>query len=236
LEVFRKVITQLRLLVCGGDGTVGWVLQTLDTLNWPAYPPMAIMPLGTGNDLARCMGWGGVFSDEPMSQLLQAILHETTVTHLDRLEVFRKVITQLRLLVCGGDGTVGWVLQTLDTLNWPAYPPMAIMPLGTGNDLARCMGWGGVFSDEPMSQLLQAILHETTVTHLDRWRIDVEPNEASPLDSTDELSEAVQSSLPLTVMNNYFSIGADAHVALQFHHSRKETAPFENLSMNDLFR
>ncbi|EYB88831.1 hypothetical protein Y032_0241g3396 [Ancylostoma ceylanicum] len=136
------------------------------------------------------------------------------------LEVFRKVITQLRLLVCGGDGTVGWVLQTLDTLNWPAYPPMAIMPLGTGNDLARCMGWGGVFSDEPMSQLLQAILHETTVTHLDRWRIDVEPNEASPLDSTDELSEAVQSSLPLTVMNNYFSIGADAHVALQFHHSR----------------
>ncbi|KAK6736506.1 hypothetical protein RB195_019285 [Necator americanus] len=136
------------------------------------------------------------------------------------LEVYRKIITQLRLLVCGGDGTVGWVLQTLDNLNWPTYPPMAIMPLGTGNDLARCMGWGGVFSDEPMSQLLQAVLRETTVTHLDRWNVDVEPNESSPLDSTDELSDAVQSSLPLTVMNNYFSIGADAHVALQFHHSR----------------
>ncbi|ETN78238.1 diacylglycerol kinase accessory domain protein [Necator americanus] len=140
--------------------------------------------------------------------------------HHCRLEVYRKIITQLRLLVCGGDGTVGWVLQTLDNLNWPTYPPMAIMPLGTGNDLARCMGWGGVFSDEPMSQLLQAVLRETTVTHLDRWNVDVEPNESSPLDSTDELSDAVQSSLPLTVMNNYFSIGADAHVALQFHHSR----------------
>ncbi|ULU06531.1 hypothetical protein L3Y34_018406 [Caenorhabditis briggsae] len=133
------------------------------------------------------------------------------------LEMFRKVVTQLRILVCGGDGTVGWVLSTLDNLNWPAYPPMAIMPLGTGNDLARCMGWGGVFSDEPISQLMQAILHETIVTHLDRWRIDVEPNTSCNLEEEDD---GMQSALPLTVMNNYFSIGADAHVALQFHHSR----------------
>ncbi|CAB3405019.1 unnamed protein product [Caenorhabditis bovis] len=134
------------------------------------------------------------------------------------LEMFRKVVTQLRILVCGGDGTVGWVLSTLDNLNWPTYPAMAIMPLGTGNDLARCLGWGGVFSDEPMSQLLQAILHETTVTHLDRWRLDVEPNTSVVLEGDDD--EGMQSALPLTVMNNYFSIGADAHVALQFHHSR----------------
>ncbi|KAK6017122.1 diacylglycerol kinase catalytic domain protein, partial [Ostertagia ostertagi] len=151
-----------------------------------------------------------------------------------KLEVYRKLVTQLRILVCGGDGTVGWVLQTLDNLNWPAYPPMAIMPLGTGNDLSRCMGWGGTFSDEPLSQLLQAIFHETTVTHLDRLKtllpvpassraygeFTCHPNEICVVDTSDELSDAVQSSLPLTVMNNYFSIGADAHVALQFHHSR----------------
>ncbi|CAJ0586761.1 unnamed protein product, partial [Mesorhabditis spiculigera] len=136
------------------------------------------------------------------------------------LEVYRKMATQLRLLVCGGDGTVGWVLQTLDQLNWATYPPMALLPLGTGNDLSRCMGWGGSYTDEPLSQLLQAIVHESSVTHLDRWRIDVEPNLSIPPDAPEDMGVAVQSSLPLTVMNNYFSIGADAHVALQFHHSR----------------
>uniref|UniRef100_A0AC35U751 Diacylglycerol kinase n=1 Tax=Rhabditophanes sp. KR3021 TaxID=114890 RepID=A0AC35U751_9BILA len=136
------------------------------------------------------------------------------------LEVFRKIGPRMRILVCGGDGTVGWVLSTLDELNWPAYPAMALMPLGTGNDLSRCMGWGGLCTDEPLSNLLEAILFETSVTYLDRWKLKVQPNLCVPLDSNDELSDATQSSLPLTVMNNYFSIGADAHVALQFHHSR----------------
>ncbi|CAD5215101.1 unnamed protein product [Bursaphelenchus xylophilus] len=140
------------------------------------------------------------------------------------LEMFRKVGTQLRILVCGGDGTVGWVLSTLDQLNWAAYPPMALMPLGTGNDLSRCMGWGGMFSDEPLAELLNAVMHETSVTYLDRWKLDVTPNNNQYVTDNShddpQLNDALQSALPLTVMNNYFSIGADAHVALQFHHSR----------------
>ncbi|KAI6237999.1 Diacylglycerol kinase [Aphelenchoides fujianensis] len=142
------------------------------------------------------------------------------------LQMFRKVATQLRILVCGGDGTVGWTLSVLDQLNWPTYPGIAIIASGTGNDLSRFLGWGGMFSDEPISELLNAVLHETSVTYLDRWRLDVQPNanvdsSASPHDADDPpFSDAVQSTLPLTVMNNYFSIGADAHVALQFHHSR----------------
>jgi diacylglycerol kinase family enzyme len=33
--------------VCGGDGTVGWVLSEMDRIEWAAgRPPLAIIPLG----------------------------------------------------------------------------------------------------------------------------------------------------------------------------------------------
>ncbi|KAM3718388.1 putative diacylglycerol kinase [Dirofilaria immitis] len=136
------------------------------------------------------------------------------------LGMFKKVASNLRVLVCGGDGTVGWILSTLDKMNWQKYPPIGIVPLGTGNDLARCLGWGGSFSEEPLAQVLSAVINETSITYLDRWKINVEPNLQASNAQTDEIDKAAQNELTLTVMNNYYSIGADAHVALQFHHSR----------------
>lgn len=50
LYVFRH-IQDYRILVCGGDGTIGWVLQCLDNVGQDSEcssPPCAIVPLGTG--------------------------------------------------------------------------------------------------------------------------------------------------------------------------------------------
>jgi diacylglycerol kinase family enzyme len=48
------------IVVAGGDGTVSAIACILGTLDRP--PPLAIMPLGTGNDLARSLGWWKVWN------------------------------------------------------------------------------------------------------------------------------------------------------------------------------
>ncbi|RXM34379.1 Diacylglycerol kinase zeta [Acipenser ruthenus] len=155
------------------------------------------------------------------------------------LEMYRKV-HNLRILACGGDGTVGWILSILDQLQLNPQPAVAVLPLGTGNDLARTLNWGGGYTDEPVSKILSHV-EDGNVVQLDRWNLIVEPNlETNP----DDKDDASIDKLPLDVFNNYFSLGFDAHVTLEFHESRgtvlyktftlRLIAPFTGLDLQQL--
>uniref|UniRef100_A0A8C6TTB1 Diacylglycerol kinase n=1 Tax=Neogobius melanostomus TaxID=47308 RepID=A0A8C6TTB1_9GOBI len=86
------------------------------------------------------------------------------------LRLFTRFAT-FRILVCGGDGSVGWVLSELDKLNLHKQCQLGVLPLGTGNDLARVLGWGGLCDDD--AQLLQILekLERATTKMLDRWSV-----------------------------------------------------------------
>ncbi|XP_056286740.1 diacylglycerol kinase zeta-like [Pseudoliparis swirei] len=129
------------------------------------------------------------------------------------LELYRKV-HNLRIMACGGDSTVGWILSCLDELAITPQPPVAVLPLGTGNDLARTLNWGGGYTDEPLSKILSHV-EDGAVVQLDRWNLQVDPNPSAGAEPEE------QEKLLLDVFNNYFSLGFDAHVTLEFHESRE---------------
>nr|CAD7596741.1 unnamed protein product [Timema genevievae] len=86
------------------------------------------------------------------------------------LRLFRH-FDPFRILVCSGDGSVGWVLSEIDRLNMHKQCQLGVLPLGTGNDLARVLGWGSSCDDDThLPQLLDK--YETASTKmLDRWSI-----------------------------------------------------------------
>ena len=123
----------------------------------------------------------------------------------------------LKVVVCGGDGTINWISSVLGDYygleNDTFRPPLAVIPVGTGNDMSRMLGWGtkyDVFDLTNIDKTLDKIKKKEKYVDADMWEVSI--NEMS------NTKDAIQN----YTMMNYFSIGVDASIANDFASFRKE--------------
>lgn len=160
------------------------------------------------------------------------------------LELFRNC-PRLRVLVCGGDGTVGWVLDVMDKMGLGQRQiPVGFMPLGTGNDLSRSLNCGSGYGGTAVKKYLRRLLPDCYApTKLDRWAVTAVPRDLPAAANAAAVSKGdrvlryngaeleIATELPQAVFNNYFSVGTDALIALRFH-VRREANPERFKSRN----
>lgn len=140
LRLFQKFST-FRILVCGGDGSVGWVLSEIDALGLHKQVSRVPGIPGTG---WHCPQW---------SWELYCMPWDAT---------------------SGRNSRAGGVVVAVRSCSESPHPiplpqcQLGVLPLGTGNDLARVLGWGSLCDDD--TQLLQILekLERATTKMLDR--------------------------------------------------------------------
>ena len=184
----------------------------------------------------------------------QVFLLENDRTIIHALDIYSS-LSNVRICVFGGDGTVGWILgrlaESYQSLN---NPPVCVCPLGTGNDLSRVLSWGEQYDPKRLLSTLTQIPQAQAIA-LDRWQVTIEqldPTASSSLPTggrpslpvlnhpkfirdTKRASFQNHRTLPNTRFINYMSFGLDAAIALEFHDRRsRDPAKFSSPLKNKL--
>jgi len=138
----------------------------------------------------------------------ESSLSESLVTH----EELQSVRHQKQSAASQGNRTTHQELRILQAIyDSRISPAIALVPLGTGNDLSRCLGTGIAYpgSKELVTNLVEEY-KQSDVTKLDRWKIQF-------MDNSGEVKQRQTSE-----MLCYFSIGFEGQVAYNFHQARSK--------------
>ncbi|KAL5110293.1 Diacylglycerol kinase theta [Taenia crassiceps] len=107
-------------------------------------------------------------------------------------------------------------------------PPIALLPLGNGNDLARVLNWGGGYTSAEAPLLILKNIVTAEEVRVDRWTLvgrsdeEMKDEVKAALHIQTNSQNTTEDNSSIVIMNNYLGIGIDADLALDFHNARSE--------------
>lgn len=154
LTLFKHSGYPFRVLVCGGDGTISSVLHSIDHV-------FGITP---GTTAASLQDNPQQVSINGVDNMMSIVIPTTSANKTNKNKNNKHDNNDLT-----------------QNDNLVAPPACAVLPLGTGNDLAQVLGWGGTNPTSNPRQILSNIINGRLAV-LDRWDVKVIPNNTLPVD------------------------------------------------------
>lgn len=206
------------LVVAGGDGTVSLGLDIVDAVRatkliGPTTAPIAVLPMGTGNDLSRSLGFGGGYKKpliKPEEQFEEVIEHTFMARpcNIDRFTLSITLEEGTAATTSGGDaGTVDCHQQQRQQQQ-RQQQAVKESPAALQLPPAAEMGERRSFDEDHYPYSSQEGQAE------DQQRHQQQPSSSSPPPPAQSSTDNPKAFSK--VFTNYFSIGFDAEVAKQF--------------------
>jgi diacylglycerol kinase (ATP) len=150
--------------------------------------------------------------------------------------LFLKLLVSVRAIVCGGDGTVMWVVSELVKANIKiAKCPIGIIPFGTGNDFSRVLNWGPTAPSSLIGPYMRDFKNQVnnwlfaTISDYDIWDVTVVLQEGGEFLRIDKQKNGSWTKIKLAEKSmtkhlcNYFSFGVDSRIGLGFDKHRTQS-------------
>ncbi|KAK3427060.1 hypothetical protein EUGRSUZ_F03363 [Eucalyptus grandis] len=187
-------------------------------------------------------------------EVLQELYKNLEILKQDGDPLASEIQKRLKLIVAGGDGTANWLLGVVSDLKLSEPPPVATVPLGTGNNLPFSFGWGKKNPRIDRQSVMSFLNQVKTAIEMkiDGWHLVMRMralkegscDPIAPSGQTNSLNAFQQVFEPdPSYMDgfhkyggrfwNYFSMGMDAQVSYAFHSDRKlHPEKFKNQLVN----
>ena len=156
VQLFQR-FEKFRVIVLGGDGSIGWVLSTID--KYKLHSKVCMIYYEDCFHLKLMMTV--IYIPQPSQPLPTHCTSSHTPSHNPH------PTPHILITHTHNPHHMPHTIQCM----------VGVVPLGTGNDMARVLGWGAQATDEEKIPQILAEMEQSSFKLLDRWSVHFSPQQ-----------------------------------------------------------